>query len=159
VVAVEPSFLESEEVEPVEGAEAEVHADAAGPEAVEVVAGRETSEVGAKSIDHPHHLIHPLDDVGQEASTEALVAEDGSVEEVVDFAGVVVLPEELEGQQLAEGADLYTCTGHSHHRLRPQWRCESAAELAEEGVHHGGHLSMVDWAPVEEVVVALHEVQ
>jgi hypothetical protein len=119
VVAVEPFFPELEEVEPVEGAEAEVHADAAGPEAVEVAAGRETSEVGAKSIDHPHHLIHPLDDAGQEASMEALAAEDGSVEEVADFAEVVVLPEELEGQQLAELADQYTCTGHSHHRLRP----------------------------------------
>jgi hypothetical protein len=66
-VAVEPFFLEWGEVGPVKVEEAEVHGDAAGREAVEVGACRETFEVVVRNISHPRHLIHPLGTVGQEA--------------------------------------------------------------------------------------------
>lgn len=118
-VAAGPFFLELEQAELVEVEEAEAHADAEGPEVVEAVAYRETSELAGKSTNHPLHLIHPPDDVVQEASMAAWVVADDSAEEEAGFVGAVALLEELEVLRLAEGVGQCTCTGHIHHRHRP----------------------------------------
>ena len=88
-VEVVPFFLELGEVEPACVEEVEVHAGAAGPEAVEVAVCRETSEAQAKSTNRPHRLT--VDAGAWEASMVALVAVDDSVGEAADFVGVVEL--------------------------------------------------------------------
>lgn len=102
-MAAGPFFLELEEAELVEVEEAEVHAGVEEPEVVEAVAYRETSEPAGKSTNHPLHLIHPLDDVVQEASMVAWVVVGDSAGEEAGFVGAVALLEELEAPRLAEG--------------------------------------------------------